>query len=718
MPKYDLPPVGADALPPLGRDPESTDLLLVSAPSGVEAGTSTVEEVAAVIVGASDGLTPGSAWQAILGGWAAASLYAGAITATLADYESRVIIGSPSSAAITVGDLANGRSRQIWFRIENASGGVTIAFDNGTVLGEEGNSISISEDGIYIALGIRIGSTRRWSVSRIDGGDWQAADDEIEQTVQDLTDAVADGSALGDNSIQGKKLLIGSLESKGYTKTPARVVATSNITLSGLQTIDGVALAAADIVLATGQSNPLQNGPYYASTVAWDRHPDFSDVEGPNGYSMNFGGSSWWVSEGTVHAQSEWVLQGTGLRVIGVDNIAIERATATYDEVAALDTRLDTAESDIDALETGKLSIAGHASLSIPASASGSLADVTASTNDTLFGRVAGAFGFFNVTLAMIAAAVKSAAQGVESLRQIYTSTPAAIGTAAAGSSVLAAAGDHVHAHGAQTDGSHHAVATTSVAGFMSAADKTLIDAITSTSVTSPQIRASANGSASAPSVLIEPSGNSGLFWDATNGVVLSVDGADRLRVLVSGISQFVRTGTSGRSVIFTNSSGSSGIALVGGSPEGVVAADPSTLCLDFTNGRLYLKRTGTGNTGWVQIDRCESGTYTPTATIVTNLDSVTPSVAMYIRGGDIVAVAGLGTYDATATGASRFRLTLPIASAFTNAAHAAGSIGGSFSSGVNLVQADATNDELDIQINASSTSAQGYSFIALYRML
>lgn len=78
------------------------------------------------------------------------------------------------------------------------------------------------------------------------------------------------------------------------------------------------------------------------------------------------------------------------------------------------------------------------------------------------------------VTLVRIAAAVKSAAQGVESLRQIYTSTPAAIGTAAPGSSVLAAAGDHVHAHGSQTDGTHHAAATTSAAGFMSAADKVI----------------------------------------------------------------------------------------------------------------------------------------------------------------------------------------------------------------------------------------------------
>lgn len=117
-------------------------------------------------------------------------------------------------------------------------------------------------------------------------------------------------------------------------------------------------------------------------------------------------------------------------------------ATQALSDAAAANTLAQNAYNGL----AGKLDVAGHTSLSIPASTAGTLADVAASSNDTLFGRVAGAFGFFNVTLSMIAAAVKSAAQNVESLRQIYTSTPAPIGSASAGSSVQAAAGDHVHA--------------------------------------------------------------------------------------------------------------------------------------------------------------------------------------------------------------------------------------------------------------------------------
>lgn len=36
------------------------------------------------------------------------------------------------------------------------------------------------------------------------------------------------------------------------------------------------------------------------------------------------------------------------------------------------------------------------------------------------------------------------------------------------------------------------------------------------------------------------------------------------------------------------------------GSPEGVVNASPGLIYADTTNGKLYVKRTGTANTGWV----------------------------------------------------------------------------------------------------------------------
>lgn len=35
------------------------------------------------------------------------------------------------------------------------------------------------------------------------------------------------------------------------------------------------------------------------------------------------------------------------------------------------------------------------------------------------------------------------------------------------------------------------------------------------------------------------------------------------------------------------------------GSPESAQAAPVGSLCLDTTNGVAYIKKTGTGNTGW-----------------------------------------------------------------------------------------------------------------------
>jgi hypothetical protein len=59
----------------------------------------------------------------------------------------------------------------------------------------------------------------------------------------------------------------------------------------------------------------------------------------------------------------------------------------------------------------------------------------------------------------------------------LTTAAPSTIGTAnATGTANSLARSDHVHSHGAQTDPTHHAVATITTNGFMSAADKVILD--------------------------------------------------------------------------------------------------------------------------------------------------------------------------------------------------------------------------------------------------
>lgn len=60
-------------------------------------------------------------------------------------------------------------------------------------------------------------------------------------------------------------------------KAPCRVATTANIVLSGLQTIDGVALAAGNRVLVKSQTDPTTNGLYNASTGPWTRTVDFTN---------------------------------------------------------------------------------------------------------------------------------------------------------------------------------------------------------------------------------------------------------------------------------------------------------------------------------------------------------------------------------------------------------------------------------------------------------
>lgn len=70
---------------------------------------------------------------------------------------------------------------------------------------------------------------------------------------------------------------IDGLSTSVAVKAPVHAVATSNITLSGLQTVGGVVLDGDDLyrVLCIGQTAPADNGIWDASTGTWTRAKDF-----------------------------------------------------------------------------------------------------------------------------------------------------------------------------------------------------------------------------------------------------------------------------------------------------------------------------------------------------------------------------------------------------------------------------------------------------------
>lgn len=61
-------------------------------------------------------------------------------------------------------------------------------------------------------------------------------------------------------------------------KAPVVTETTANITLSGLQTVNGVALQEGDRVLVKDQTDPIENGIYDASTSAWQRSADWDGL--------------------------------------------------------------------------------------------------------------------------------------------------------------------------------------------------------------------------------------------------------------------------------------------------------------------------------------------------------------------------------------------------------------------------------------------------------
>lgn len=106
-------------------------------------------------------------------------------------------------------------------------------------------------------------------------------------------------------------------------KSPCRVATTANITLSGLQTIDGIALVEGDRVLVKDQTTGAQNGIYNVSTGGWTRARDF------DGAFDVVTGTRVYVTAGTVNGAYEFVVSTTGTITIGTTPIAFVSVIAT-----------------------------------------------------------------------------------------------------------------------------------------------------------------------------------------------------------------------------------------------------------------------------------------------------------------------------------------------------------------------------------------------------
>lgn len=149
-------------------------------------------------------------------------------------------------------------------------------------------------------------------------------------------------------------------------KDSVRVATTENITISGLQTIDGVGVQAGDRVLVKNQSTASQNGIYVASAGAWDRAPDANtwnelisayvfveegSTNGDNGYliTVNAGG--------TLGVTDVTVVQFSGAGQIAAGN-GLTKTGNVLDVVGTADRIVANADSiDIASTYVGQSSI-------------------------------------------------------------------------------------------------------------------------------------------------------------------------------------------------------------------------------------------------------------------------------------------------------------------------------------------------------------------------
>jgi hypothetical protein len=97
-------------------------------------------------------------------------------------------------------------------------------------------------------------------------------------------------------------------------KASCRVATTANITLSGTQTIDGVAVIAGERILVKNQSLPQENGIYVVAAGSWARASDMDDwTEVPGAFSF--------IEEGTAGADKGFVCSSNAGGTLGTTAI-------------------------------------------------------------------------------------------------------------------------------------------------------------------------------------------------------------------------------------------------------------------------------------------------------------------------------------------------------------------------------------------------------------
>ncbi|ROL55843.1 hypothetical protein D9V84_10545, partial [Bacteroidetes/Chlorobi group bacterium Naka2016] len=164
---------------------------------------------------------------------------------------------------------------------------------SGLVSGSEG-LINETTSGLVVALAINDGTRAMPGNTTLNQIPAPTSDVSLNnKKITNLADPVNPTDAANkqyvDNAIQGID-----------AKVSVRVATTANITLSGTQTIDGVALSVNDRVLVKDQTTAAQNGIYIVASGAWSRANDADTW-------AELVSAFVWVESGTQNGDTGWL---------------------------------------------------------------------------------------------------------------------------------------------------------------------------------------------------------------------------------------------------------------------------------------------------------------------------------------------------------------------------------------------------------------------------
>lgn len=161
-------------------------------------------------------------------------------------------------------------------------------------------------------------------------GDRAYADTDVSDHVADTDphgDQAYTDTSVSDHAVDtdphGDRAYADSIASGLVVKDSVRAATTANITLSGAQTIDGVAVVAGNRVLVKNQTTKHDNGIYDAASGSWSRSTDADANDEVTAGMFTY------VSEGTTQATTSWVLNVTGAVTLGSTDLTFGQFSAT-----------------------------------------------------------------------------------------------------------------------------------------------------------------------------------------------------------------------------------------------------------------------------------------------------------------------------------------------------------------------------------------------------